>query len=260
MQDMTGLVVVVLARNEDQRLPACLNSAAFADRILVIDSGSSDNSIAVARAHGAEVFSHDDWLGFGVQRTRALQYCQDARYIFFLDADEEIPPELKQEITGIVASGEQAAWTVGWLQVAFGHTLKKMASAGGMPRLFHASCLLSFEGAVHEQAQLRSGTPLHHLQNKLLHHSYETVQDSLRKLHQYAMLGASKRAAAGRRGGVLRGLASALAGFFRFYILRRGFLHGGAGFLYCYMLAQECFFRYAALKYDRHLLNDKVTR
>lgn len=255
-----GLAVVVLARNEVLRLPKCLGSARFAERLIVIDAGSTDGSIEVARAHGAQVERHDDWQGFGVQRTRALAYCQGMRYVFFLDADEEISDILQQEIADCVASDKQAAWTVSWLQVAFGHPLDRMVSAGGMPRLFHRACLRGFDGAVHEQAQLEPGTTVCQLRNKLLHHSYETVHDSLKKLRQYAMLGASKRAALGKRGGVLRGLASALAGFIRLYVLRRGFLHGGAGFLYCYVLAQECFFRYAALEYDRDFLNDRVER
>ena len=259
-RQVKGLFVVVLVRNEEQRLPDCLRSAAFAERVVVIDAGSTDESVAVARAYGAQVELHDDWQGFGVQRTRALAYCRDARYVFFLDADEEIAPPLQAEIADVVASGEEASWTVGWLQVAFGRPLTGMASAGGMPRLFHMARLQGFEGAVHEQAQLRPGTPVHRLHHKLLHHSYDTVQGSLKKLSQYAMLGASKRAALGQRGGVLRGLASALAAFFRLYVLRRGFLHGGPGFLYCYLLAQECFFRYAALEYDRDLLNDRVER
>ena len=74
------------------------------------------------------------------------------------------------------------------------------------------------------------------------------------------MLGAAKRAAAGKRGGVVRGLASGLAIFIRLYIFRLGFTGGGAGFLFCFFIALECFFRYAALHYDRAHLTDKVGR
>jgi hypothetical protein len=98
------------------------------------------------------------------------------------------------------------------------------------------------------------------MQALLRHHSYDSVRQSLQKINQYALLGAAKRAAKGQRGGVWRGLASASALFLRFYLLRGGFLHGGAGFLYCYVLAQECFFRYAALEYDRDTLTDAVER
>lgn len=255
-----GVVVVVLTRNEERRLAHCLQSARFAERIVVVDSGSTDGTVAIARAHGAQVERHDDWQGFGVQRTRSLAYCQGARYLFFLDADEVVSPALAAEIRAVVAAGEAAAWRLEWVQMAFGRTLTGLVSAPGMPRLIHAASLLGFEGAVHEHALLRPGTPEHRLREKLHHHSYDSVQTSLQKLRQYALLGAAKRAAQGQRGGVLRGLASALALFVRVYLLRGAFRHGGPGFLYCYVLAQECFFRYAALEYDRPWLDDKVER
>ncbi|MDR2991793.1 MAG: glycosyltransferase family 2 protein [Burkholderiaceae bacterium] len=255
-----GLFIVVLARNEARRLPACLHSARFAERTLVIDAGSSDETVAIARRLGAQVESYPDWRGFGVQRTRSLQHCQEARYIFFLDADEEITPALCAEICTIVRTGQSGAWTVNWEQVAFGRTLAGMASAPGMPRLFSADCLLGFGSAVHEQALLAPDTLVMHLGALLRHHSYDSVRTSLKKLSQYAMLGAAKRAARGQRGGVWRGLASASALFLRLYVLQRGFLHGGAGFLYCYVRTQECFFRYAALRYDRNRLTDTVER
>jgi glycosyltransferase involved in cell wall biosynthesis len=255
-----GLFIVVLARNEARRLPACLNSARFAERTLVIDAGSSDETVAIARTLGAQVESQPDWRGFGVQRARSLSYCQSARYIFFLDADEEITAGLRAEIGAIVRTGQSGAWKVRWEQVAFGRLLAGMTSAPGMPRLFAAESLLGFEGAVHEQALLAPGTSVGRLQAPLLHHSYDSVRTSLHKISQYALLGAAKRAAHGQRGGVWRGLASAGALFLRLYVLRGGVRYGGAGFLYCYVLAQECFFRYAALRYDRDALTDAVQR
>jgi glycosyltransferase involved in cell wall biosynthesis len=257
---LAGLFVVVLTRNEARRLPACLDSCRFAERTLVIDSGSSDGTVAIARARGAQVENHPDWQGFGAQRQRALQYCREARYLFFLDADETFTPALRAEIGALIDQDRRGAWTVVWEQVAFGRRLAGMTSAPGMPRLFSADCLLGFEGAVHEKALLAPGTPVAGLKARLPHHSYDSVRASLHKLSQYALLGAAKRAALGRRGGVLRGMASAGVLFLRLYVLRRGFLHGGAGFLYCYVLAQECFFRYAALYYDRDTLTDAVER
>ena len=259
-ETIEGLFIVVLARNEARRLPVCLNSSCFAGRTLVIDAGSSDETAAVARALGAHVESYPDWRGFGVQRTRALQHCQGARYVFFLDADEQITPALRAEISAVVRAGQPGAWKVRWEQVAFGRTLKGMSGAPGMPRLFSTGCLLGFDGAVHEQALLAPGTPIGRLRAPLRHHSYDSVRTSLHKIHQYALLGAAKRAASGQRGGVWRGLVSACALFLRLYVLRGGVLHGGAGFLYCYVLAQECFFRYAALQYDRDHLTDTIER
>ncbi|MDR0274405.1 MAG: glycosyltransferase family 2 protein [Burkholderiaceae bacterium] len=259
-ETLDGLYVVVLARNEARRLPACLRSSRLAERTVVIDGGSSDDTVALARALGAQVESYPDWQGFGVQRSRSLQHCLGARYIFFLDADEEITPALRAGIEAIVRGGQSGAWTVRWEMVAFGQPLTGMPSAPGMPRLFSIDCLRGFDSVVHEQALLAPGTPVAHLQGLLRHHSYDSVRTSLNKLSQYALLGAAKRAELGQRGGVWRGLASAGAVFLRLYLGQGGFLHGGPGFLYCYVRAQECFFRYAALRYDRDNLTELVER
>ena len=258
-QARARLSVVVLTFNEARHLPACLESAAFADELLVIDSGSTDQTCDIARQRGArfEVFSQ--WEGFATQRNRALALCS-ADYVFFLDADERFTPDLRDEVLAIVARGERGAWRVRWQQVAFGRALTRMASATLVQRLFYRPLLRGFEGVVHEQAMLTTKLPNQRLRGYLLHHSYPSVQVSLRKMTQYAMLGAAKRAELGQRGGVIRGLASAASAFFRMYVIKGGFLEGGPGFLYCYTLAQECFYRYAALRYDHDQLSSRVSR
>lgn len=244
------LCIGVLTLNEERRIAQCLESAAFADQIVVVDSGSTDRTRDIAQAQGAEVFNYPDWQGFAVQRNRLLQQVR-CDYIFFLDADEVITPELRSEIATIVASGREGLWEVRWNQVAYGRPLTRMTSTGGVQRLFTTSLIDRFEGIVHEGAVLKKpGLRVAKLKHRLLHHSRETVYDSLLKLAQYVQLGAIKRAQQGKKGGVLRGALSAFAIFLKMYIFRRGFLCGAEGFLFCYCIAQECFFRYAALKYD----------
>ncbi|MBX3610051.1 MAG: glycosyltransferase family 2 protein [Hydrogenophaga sp.] len=245
------LCVGILAVNESRRIAACIASARFADQIIVFDSGSTDGTREVAAEAGAEVHLNADWQGFAVQRNRLLEHVR-CDYVFFLDADEIVPPELADEISRAVQSGEDAVWEVQWNQVAYGRALTLMKSTGGIRRLFRADNLSHFAGVVHEDGVLRRAqVPCHRFRNRLLHYSRETVYDSLLKLAQYVQLGASKRAEQGKRGGVLRGMASAFAIFVRLYIFRRGFLCGAEGFLFCFFIALECFFRYAALRYDR---------
>lgn len=255
-----GLYVVVLTLNEAHQLGKCLQSASFAEKMIVIDSGSRDDTVTVAHAHGAQVHAYNDWQGFAVQRNRSLAHCVDARYVLFLDADEIILPALQVELRRLVQSGARGAWRVRWRYVAFGTVLSRMKSTRGMLRFFDRESLKGFEGAVHETAVLEAGTLQHQLKQTLLHHSYSSVESGLRKLVQYTALGAAKRAAQGQRGGVFRGLVSASAAFFRLYVLKGGCLHGGPGFLYCYFLAQECFFRQAALHYDRDRLSTTARR
>ena len=254
------LCVGILAMNEARRIEACIVSAGFADQVLVIDSGSSDDTREIAARAGAEVHVYDHWEGFATQRNRLLTHVR-TRYIFFLDADELITPPLRDEILSLVATDRPVRGAVLWNQVAYGRPLTAMKSTGGVERLFRTDTLLRFEGVVHEGAVLEPSTiPVTTLRHRLLHTSRETVYESLLKLAQYVQLGAAKRAAAGKRGGVLRGFGSALAIFIRLYIFRRGFLCGAEGFLFCFFIALECFFRYAALKYDQSLLQSAARR
>lgn len=258
------LTVAVLTYNEARRIADCLRSAAFADQLLVVDSGSEDDTVAIARALGAEVHVHDDWQGFAVQRNRLLAHAR-GDYVFFLDADEVMTPAFAEELRGIVQSGAQGVWTIRWRMVAFGSELRFFRAQTRIERLFTRALVREFSGAVHEQAELLAGAggappPRRHMRARLLHYSRNTVHGSLQKLTQYVMLGAAKRSESGRRGGVLRGLASGSSMFLRLYVLQLGFLCGGPGFLYCLFVALEGFFRYAALHYDRGMLTERVSR
>jgi glycosyltransferase involved in cell wall biosynthesis len=254
------LSVAVLTLNEAHGIRRCLRSAAFADEVVVVDSGSTDETVAIARAEGAQVFVHPDWQGFAVQRDRLLAHVT-GDYVFFLDADETITPALQGELQEVVRSAASGVWRVRWRTVAFGQELKFFRSQSKPERLFERAVLVGFDGVVHERARLDPpGVQRHLLRGRLLHHSRETVRGSLAKLTQYAMLGAAKRARLGQRGGVLRGLASGVSMFLRLYLLHLGFLCGAAGFLYCVFAALESFLRYAALRFDRDHLTDTAGR
>jgi hypothetical protein len=257
---MVSLTIAILTMNEARRIERCIKSAAWADQMVVADSGSTDGTQALARGLGAQVIDYPDWQGFAEQRNRLLTHCT-SDYVFFLDADEELTQALSQEIRDVVASGSKAVWEVGWEQVAFGRHLTAMSVRGRVPRLFHRASLLRFEGVVHEQPIMVDGADKRQaLKHRLPHHSRESIHASLLKLAQYAQLGAAKRAQAGKRGGIWRGFASALASFVRLYIGQRGFLCGGAGFLHCFLVSLESFFRYAALEYDKSNLSQIVKR
>lgn len=256
---MAQLTVAILTLNEAKRITACIRSAQFADQVLVIDGGSTDGTAELARGLGAEVHSYPDWQGFAAQRNRQIAHAR-GEFILFLDADEEITPALRDELQAVLARREPVVWSVGWTQVAFGQTLHRMRSTVSVQRLFQRANLLRFEGVVHEHPVLQTPQPVRKLRHRLLHHSRETIYGSLLKLAQYAQLGAVKRAQLGKTGGVLRGLLSGGACFFRLYLLQLGVLCGAPGFLYCLFVSLESFFRYAALRYDQGQLDDIVKR
>jgi glycosyltransferase involved in cell wall biosynthesis len=204
------LCIGILAMNEARRIGACVASASFADQVLVIDSGSTDATRDIAAAAGAEVHVYSQWEGFATQRNRLLAHVR-TRYIFFLDADEVMPPALRDEILELIKSDQPIRGAILWNQVAYGRPLSAMKSTGGIERLFRTDTLIRFEGVVHEGAVLSDPSP-------------------------------------------------PLVTFIRLYFFRRGFLCGAEGFLFCFFIALECFFRYAALKYDGAILSGTVKR
>lgn len=257
---MAQLTIGILTMNEERRIATCIDSAAFADQVIVVDSGSSDATVDIAKAKGAEVYVYADWQGFAVQRNRILQHA-NGDWVFFLDADEVITPALAQEIRAIVDANQHGVWEVAWEQIAYGQSLGRMRSSGGIPRLFPRAQIIQFEGVVHEGAKLHDANlPVQLLKNRLPHYSRETIYGSLQKLAQYVQLGAYKRLQAGKRGGVLRGMGSATANFIRLYFFHRGFLCGRAGFLHSFFVALECFFRYVALDVDKDYLKKMQKR
>jgi glycosyltransferase involved in cell wall biosynthesis len=201
------LTIAILTKNEASRIGRCLRSAAFADELVVVDSGSSDDTVALARGLGAQVFVYADWQGFAVQRNRLLHHAR-GDYIFFLDADEEITPALQQELRAVVQGDGRAVGCIRWRVVAFGRELRHFRPQAPVERLFRRDLLQRFEGAVHERAVLTDEpVPRQVLQSALLHYSRDSVRASLEKLTQYAMLGAAKRARAGKPGGIAAGMA-----------------------------------------------------
>lgn len=257
--DKPTLTVAILTLNESKRIASCIRSAHFADEIVVVDSASTDDTVAIAESLGAKVHVYDDWQGFALQRDRLLQHAT-GDYIFFLDADEEFTPELEAELQDVMASGDKSVRELRWIQVAFGRPLTRMRSTGSVQRLFWRTDIERFDGVVHEHAVMRVKRDLRRFQHRLLHHSRESIHGSLLKLAQYAQLGAVKRARLGKTGGIWRGFLSAGSNFFRLYFLQRGFMCGPQGFLYCLFVCLESFFRYVALKYDRAQLQNLVKR
>ncbi len=260
MSPTPTLSIAVLTLNEAHQLADCLQSAQFADQLLVIDSGSTDGTPDLAARLGARVHAYPDWQGFAEQRNRALSHCH-SDWVLFLDADEVIPPQLALEIQAVVAHNRPGVYSLAWTQVAYGRTLTHMRAGKGQPRLFPRQQILHFKGVVHEGAVMNNpALPRTTLQHRLLHHSRRTIHQSLLKMAQYAQLGAMKRAQAGKRGGLIRGTASGLAAFVRTYIVQRGFTGGREGFLYCLTVALESFFRYVALAVDRDQLTTPAAR
>lgn len=242
-----SLSVVVITRNEAANLRACLESVPFADEIVVLDSGSTDETVAIARECGARVTEIADWPGFGPQKNRALALAT-CDWVLSLDADERVTPELATQIREAMASGVAAAYEIPRLTRFCGQWIHHCGwTPDRVLRLFRRGQARFSDDLVHERVLTELGTLRGRLTTPLLHESYPTPAHYWRKLEAYSQAWARQQRSRGRRTSMARAGAAGLVAFLRSYILRLGFLDGAMGFAVCTMQAQAAFGKYFAL-------------
>ncbi len=246
------LSVIVITKNEAERLPTCLASVAFADEIIVVDSASSDGTAALARQHGARVISTADWPGFGPQKQRALA-AATGTWVLSIDADEWLDDELAAAIRAVTESTKSADQPAGYAVSRLSAFCGQWMRAGSWypdrgVRLFQRGSARFSGDQVHERLLLTGATG--RLPGLLLHNSITTLHDGLDKMNRYSTGRAADQRSQGRRGGLGRALGHGLWAFVRSYGLRRGFLDGRRGFVLALLDAQASSARYLKLWLD----------
>lgn len=235
---------VIITLNEEHRLPACLDSLAWVDEIVVVDSGSSDQTRVVAEAAGAR-FVHQDWLGYGRQKQFAVQQATND-WVLCVDADERLDTDLQQAIQALPANPEYKAWQFPRCNRFMGRWLR---FGEGYPdlslRLFHRDYAHWSSDEIHEGVDARSevGT----LQGDLLHESEQTLEDYLNKQNRYTSLQAAALFERGKSAGLARLLFSPLFRFVKFYFIRQGFRDGLPGLVHIAIGCHNSFVKYAKL-------------
>lgn len=238
-----ALSLVIIACNEAQHISQCIQSASFAEEILVIDSGSHDGTPEIALQMGATV-RHQPWLGFGRQKQYAVA---QARYdwVLCLDADEYLSPLLAQEIQTELIQPQVFAFELPRRNFFLGRWLKY---GEGYPdwnlRLFNRRYASWSNDAVHEKVRCAQGR-IGRLQNDLLHLSEQGLASYVEKQNRYTSLQAQVLFQAGRKVNWGHLVFSPAARFFKFYLLRLGFLDGMAGFVHIVIGCFNSFSKYA---------------
>lgn len=228
------LSVCIVTHNEEANMARTLESVKdIADEIVIVDSQSTDNTVAIARSFGAKVFI-EDWKGFAVQKNSALAKAS-GEWILSLDADEEVNPELAASIMAVLKSNPPAQKLDGYFMARRNLYLKRWIKHGGYYpdrklRLVRRA-LASFElRAVHEDMKLAG--PIGRLGGDLIHHAYPNLEGFIEHANRYSSLGA-KMISDERRVGfsVFNIVLRPLVRFFYNYVLRCGFLDGREGLL-----------------------------
>lgn len=238
------LSVIIITKNEADNIQACLDSVSFADQRIIVDSGSSDATVAIARAAGAAVIEAD-WPGFGAQKNRALQ-AADGEWVLSLDADERISDALRREILAVLAGPALNAYALPRLSSFCGHFIHH---AGWYPdhivRLFKRGTARFSDDLVHER--IITDGAVGRLKHHIIHYSYRDDTAYLRKLEQYSTLGARQAYDAGKRGGLGKAILHGCTAFLRSYVAKRGFLDGRAGLMVAISTAESTYHKYFKL-------------
>lgn len=239
---MPRLSAIIIAKNEAAHIADCLDSLAFCDERVVLDGGSTDDTVALAEKHGARVLSAPDWQGFGPQKNLALSQAT-GDWVLSLDADERVSPALAAEIGGAITKAGADGYEMPRRSSFCG---RMMRHSGWYPdyvlRLFRRGKARFSDDAVHERVLCEG--PVARLAEPLLHYPVARLEDALARMDRYSSLGADMLVASGRRVSFMSGIVHGLWSFLRTYVFRAGFLDGREGFLLAVANAEGTYYRY----------------
>ncbi len=225
---MPRLSLIVISKNEEAAIARCLRSANFADEIVVVDHGSTDKTVEIARALGARVIVTPDWPGFGPQKNRALQ-AATGDWILSLDADEWIEPQLAAEIRAAIARTDAAdGYEIPRRSRFCGQIVRHGDWRGDrVLRLFRRGRGRFSDDHVHERVIVEGR--IDRLASPLEHDSITDPADAEAKIERYATAAAAQLAAEGKTSSAAKAALRGWAAFLRGYVFRLGFLDGRTG-------------------------------
>jgi (heptosyl)LPS beta-1,4-glucosyltransferase len=254
---VSALSVTIITLNEAAHIGAAIDSASWADEVIVVDSGSTDETVAIARSKGVRVDVRA-WTGYIDQKNFAATLASHD-WIFSLDADERITPELAAEVRAVLASEPvHAGYRVPRVTHHFGRWIRTTDFYPDFQTRLYDRRRARWRGQyVHESVQVdgRAGR----LQHELLHYSYRDLRDHLDRINRYSTLAARQMLENGRRAGVIDLLLHPPAAFLRNYILRKGILDGAAGLTLSIVNSYAVFLKFAKLWELQHSPTSRAT-
>jgi glycosyltransferase involved in cell wall biosynthesis len=241
------LSVIIITLNEAENIRACLESVIWADEIIIVDSGSTDETLQICQEFSATIVMNTHWQGFGYQKNLALQHAT-CNWVLSLDADERISDQLRETIINTINSADADAYSLPRQAYFLG---KKMRHGGWWPdyvlRLFRRDLGRFTNVLVHETIEVKGNTKI--LQEPIIHYSYTSLEQLLTKINKYSSAGSKEAQKKQASSGLGKALFRGSWAFFRAYCLRLGFLDGSAGFIAAISKAEETYYRYLKLSF-----------
>ncbi len=239
---MEKLSAVIITLNEEANIERCLKSLDWVDEILVVDSGSTDRTVEICEQYGARVL-RTEWLGFG--RTKHFAVSQARHdWIFSIDADEEVTPELRDTIRRILINPDpEVAYRIKRYPYYLGQRVRFSGWQNDYPLRFfnRQSGNFNFK-EVHEAVQFNG--KVQRLEAPLKHFTYPTVSSHIQKMDRYTTLSVEETVQKQRSVTVVGAVLRAAFRFFKMYVLKLGFLDGRVGFILCFNSAFGIYLKY----------------
>jgi glycosyltransferase involved in cell wall biosynthesis len=237
--------VIVITKNEEQNIAACLESVSWSDDVIVVDAESADATASLARERGAKVFVKK-WEGFSAAKTYAVLQTKH-QWVLWLDADERVMPALAEEIARLdLQSTRSAAFTVARRAYFLGRWIRHSGwYPGRVARLFNKETARFTPAAVHEGLEIDG--IIGDLSNDLLHFTDPNLYHYFEKFNRYTTLAAVEAGQRGKRFGMSDLFIRPAWLFIKMYILKRGFLDGMQGLILALLSSAYVFTKYAKL-------------
>lgn len=244
-QKSQTISATIIALNEERDLPRCLESLRFVDEIILVDSGSADRTVEIAKQMGAKVLV-EPWHGYGAQKNFAQAQAK-SEWVLNVDADEVITPELREEILAVVRSANPAA---GYAVARKTYYLGRWIRHGGwypnyVTRLVRRGGGAWTEPNVHEELKIQG--ELRQLEHPMLHYTFSDIADQVRTNMRYARQGALDLKSRKTAPSLFKLLLKPLGKFLETYLLKQGFLDGLPGFIISINAAHSMFLKHAYL-------------
>ena len=241
---MPTLSVILITRNEEANLRDCLASlGGLPQQVVIVDTASTDATVAIAQEFGATIAQPADWPGFGPQKNRALELAT-GDWVLSLDADERLTPALRSEIlTAIHHPAQVDCFAIPRHSWYCGRFIRHSGwSPDYVDRLFKRGTARFSDDLVHER--LIPNGQVAKLENPMLHFSFMNFSQVLQKIDRYSTASAEQAFAKGKRSSPLKAILHGLWAFIRTYFLRAGFLDGYQGLALALSNAEGSYYRY----------------
>ncbi len=242
---MEKLSIVIITKNEESNIGRCLKSVRWADEIVIIDSGSTDRTLEICRDYSC-VITSSEWLGFGRTKQLAVSTASN-NWLFSIDADEEMTPELADKIRRILSdNSHKNGYRIRRMSFYLGKLIRHSGWNRDYPlRLFNRKYGNFNEKDVHESVEIEGD--IGKLNEPLLHYTYPTISSHLIKMDRYTSIGAEVLSQKGKKVSIAGAVSRGMVKFIKMYIIQAGIMDGREGLVLALNSAYGVYLKYLKL-------------